>query len=160
MWCDDNNYFKQEKKCNCRNGDNCPLRGDCQARNIVYQATVATDKDKETYIGLTENTFKTRFTNHKASFKNPKLEKATELSKHIWKLKREKINYSITWKKIKQSRSYNNMSNSCSLCTWEKLFIIFHQDMASLNKRSEIVATCRHKRKFSLREYSGGGEDR
>jgi hypothetical protein len=36
-------------------------------KSVVYRATVETndDKPKQTYVGLTENTFKTRFTNHK-----------------------------------------------------------------------------------------------
>ena len=37
------------------------------------QATVTTEDSKtdETYIGLTENTFKSRFANHETSFHNP-----------------------------------------------------------------------------------------
>ena len=86
-----------EKTCNCRIKENCPLKGTCLKSNLIYQATVETNNSKENYIGITETTFKTRFNNHKASFKNPKLEKATELSKHIWDLKKKEINNSISW---------------------------------------------------------------
>ena len=41
-------------KCNCRNKSECPLDGHCLTNNVIYQATVVTDKSTETYIGLTE----------------------------------------------------------------------------------------------------------
>ena len=56
----------QTKSCNCRNPSDCRLAGNCQKESVIYQATVTTEDNKpdKTYIGLTENTFKTRFTNH------------------------------------------------------------------------------------------------
>lgn len=51
-----------EKLCNCRVKPNCPLDEKCLMENIIYQATVESEEgSKETYIGLTGNTFKTRF---------------------------------------------------------------------------------------------------
>ena len=60
-----------ENTCNCRNKKRCPMNGKCLVKSPVYQATVTTDDNRpsQTYVGLTENTFKTRFNNHKASFK-------------------------------------------------------------------------------------------
>ena len=49
------------KTCNCRQKNACPLDGNCLQPSVIYQATV-TRKDNdttETYIGLTENDFKT-----------------------------------------------------------------------------------------------------
>ena len=54
---------KDNKTCNCRQKDACPLDGNCLQPSVIYQATV-TSKDNptpETYIGLTENEFKTRY---------------------------------------------------------------------------------------------------
>ena len=45
------------------------------------------------YVGLTENQFKTRYANHKASFSNIQKQNRTELSKHIWNLKQKNIEY-------------------------------------------------------------------
>ena len=58
-----------ENTCNCRNKKRCPMNGKCLVKSLVYQATVTTDDNRpsQTYVGLTENTFKTRFNNHKAS---------------------------------------------------------------------------------------------
>ena len=60
-----------ENTCNCRNKKRCPMNGKCLVKSLVYQATVTTvdnNRPSQTYVGLTENTFKTRFNNHKASF--------------------------------------------------------------------------------------------
>jgi len=74
-----------------------------------YQATVKrTNKNtSETYIGLTENDFKTRYRNHIASFRHAKQKNSAELSKHIWSLKDCNIDYSISWNIISSSSSYN-----------------------------------------------------
>ena len=79
------------RDCNCRAKENCPLQGKCLASGIVYRAKVKTsaDDDGVNYIGLTENTFKTDFTNIKILSKMRR--KSTELSKHIWSLKDKKL---------------------------------------------------------------------
>ena len=78
------------RDCNCRQKENCPLSGKCQAVGIVYQATVKREDNGEekTYVELTEGTFKTRFNNHTSSFRNQQRKHATELSKYIWTLTR------------------------------------------------------------------------
>ena len=105
------------KTCNCRKPADCPLAGNCLKESVVYQATVATvdNRPDQTYVGLTENSFKTRFTNHKASFNHPSKRLNTELSKYVWQLKDTKTNFQITWKILKQAAPYNPASNRCSL---------------------------------------------
>ena len=80
------------------------LLGYLLKQSVVYQATVTTENNTpdQTYVGLTENSFKTRFTNYNASFNHPIKKLNTELSKHIW-LKDAKINFHITWKILKQA---------------------------------------------------------
>ena len=41
----------------------------------------------------------------------------------------------------------------CNLCLWEKYYIITANKDSTLNSRTELVSTCRHKRKFLLSEY-------
>ena len=60
----------------------------------------------------------------------------------------------MTWKKIRNVKAYNNKSRRCNLCTNEKYYILFRGEMGTLNKRTELLAACRHKRKFTLKEYS------
>ena len=72
-----------EKECNCRKKDQCPLDEKCLTQNVFYQATVSTQSSSETYVGLATN-FKERYRNHTASFRHQNKRNETELSKHIW----------------------------------------------------------------------------
>ena len=94
-------------------------------QKIIFKA----NPTLQTYIGLTENSFKTRFTSHKASFNNPSKRIKTKLSKHIWKLRNAKT----TWNILNQATPYNPASKQCDLCLWEKYFIICRPDLATLN---------------------------
>ena len=73
------------KACNCRQPAHCRLDGNCLKSAVIYQATVTTDDNRpaETYVDLTENSFKTSYANHKSSFRDPNKRLSTELSKHI-----------------------------------------------------------------------------
>ena len=144
---------KDNKTCNCRQKDACPLDGNCLQPSVIYQATV-TNKDNptpETYIGLTENEFKTRYRNHIASFRHTRSRNSTELSKHIWNLKDNNIDYSISWRILSSTKAYNSASKRCNLCLKEKLLIICRPDISTLNKRNELVSSCRHRNKALLR---------
>lgn len=61
----------------------------CLKESVVYQANVTTEDNNptKTYMGLTENSFKIRYANHKASFNHSNKRHSTELSKHVWNLK-------------------------------------------------------------------------
>ena len=77
--------------CNCRGGVGvCPLEGSCLTPGVVYEATVETLDGNlpETYTGLTAGRFKDRYNKHSSDFNNYKQKKSTELSKHIWRLKK------------------------------------------------------------------------
>ena len=74
---------QEQQNCNCRKREQCPLKGNCQQKDVIYQATVRTDTTKETYVGLASN-FKERYSNHKTSFRHQTKRNETELSKHIW----------------------------------------------------------------------------
>ena len=62
------------KECNCREPNICPLSGKCLTSEVVYQATVKTNDNKqpETYVGISSNNFKSRYNNHLSSFRNIK----------------------------------------------------------------------------------------
>ena len=89
------------KTCNCQQKNTCPLAGNCLQSSVIYQATVIRkdNKTSQTYVGLTENSFKTKYRNHTSSFRHANNKNSTELSKHIWTLKDENIEHStISWK--------------------------------------------------------------
>ena len=140
-----------EKLCNCWSKPNCLLNGKCLTTNIIYQATVKCENNKETYIGLTGDQFKSRYRNHTASFSNTRKRSATELSKHIWTLKDSGKDFTLSWKIITCANPYSNTSKQCNLCSTEKYFIICRPSLRSLNKRNELTSTCRYVNKFLLK---------
>ena len=117
----------------------------------MYQASVRSREGTEHYVGHTDTDFKARFANHKQSFKTEKYSNQTELSKYVWRLKKEKTENKITWKILSRARAYCNITKRCNLCTLEKYYIICHPaEHATLNKRSELVSSCWHASKFLL----------
>ena len=89
---------------------------DGSVENMIYQAELTTQTTRETYIGLCDTPCKLRYRNHICSFCNKRYRNITELSKHIWNLKDRNIEYNIKWCKIKQARSYSNVTKNCNLC--------------------------------------------
>ena len=106
--------------CNCRDKRSCPMDGNCNERNIIYQAEVTTSHSKQTYIGLCDTSFKSRYRNHTCSFRNERYRNSTELSNYVWGLKDKKTDYQIRWRSIRHARSYSNVTKKCNLCLWEK----------------------------------------
>ena len=147
-----NNNTTPQNGCNCRKKGQCPLDNNCLTTSVIYKANVTTDKDDtgKNYIGLTEGTFKQRYTQHKLSFRNRKYANRTELAKHIWKLKDNIENYKISWSIISSASAYNNISKRCNLCLTENLYIIKANKASNLNKRAELISKCRHEKKYSL----------
>ena len=139
--------------CNCRRPADCPMAGNCLRSSVIYQATVTTEDSKpdQTYVGLTGTSFKTRFANPKSSFNDPSKRLSTEFSKHVWHMKEAKLKFGIAWKILKQTTPFNPVSNRCNLCLWEKYVIICRPQLATLNKRNELVTSCRHANKFLLK---------
>ena len=102
------------------------------------------------YIGAAED-FKSRFRNHLKSFRNQVYEKETELSKYIWQLQKNNMNYRIKWKIVKKTSGYNPISKTCNLCLAEKLTLCYFPDKTKLiNKRNELISKCRHENKYLL----------
>ena len=65
--------------CNCTQKSS-PLGGKCQMKNLVYQATVKSENEIETYVGLTSTTFKARWENHETGFRYRSKRTSTYLS--------------------------------------------------------------------------------
>ena len=133
--------------CNCTAAIGpCPLAGNCLVNSVVYGAEVVSNiSNKQTYTGLTRNTFKKRFYGHRHSFTNREKEHATTLSTYVWQLQDNNKNFNINWKIIGRAKPFNPVTKKCNLCTKEKYHIIFQPESASLNERSELFSTCRHR---------------
>ena len=137
------------KECSCPKGKICPMGGKCLQKNVIYNATVSTENDEETYIGLCSTNFKSRLAIHKQSFKNENTNQ-TSLRKHILKLKSENMPYELSWRIIDRGNIFNPVSNVCQLCIREAYHIIFNKELASLNSKNEVFSSCRHKKGILL----------
>ena len=129
-----------------RGGKECPLPGNCMAKGVVYGAEVTnTDTgEKETYTGLTEGTIRERIAKHEGNCRH-RHQPGTRLSSHVWKLKDQGSPFTITWSILSRASTFNPTSGMCRLCLKEKYMIMFSPATASLNKRSEIFSSCRHR---------------
>ena len=138
--------------CNCSGVMGpCPMEGHCLVNSVVYRAEVTTQNNRtSTYTGLTSNTFKKRFYGHRHSFKNRNSEHSTTLPSHFWDLKDQNLNYEIKWNIVDRAQAFNPTTKKCRLCIREKHHIIFQPEDASLNDRSELFSTCRHRKKQLL----------
>ena len=88
--------------------------------------------------------------------KNENQEKATELSKYIWSIKRKNKPYEIKWKIIDRAGNARCGQILCKLCLKESLAILKTKKKVKekcLNKRTEILNKCRHDNKFLLRYW-------
>lgn len=144
-----------EKPCNCRVKQECPLRGECQAECTVYEATIETETESRSYVGLSEPPFKARYANHMSSLRNERYRGSTELSKYAWELKSKNQPFTLSWRIKDRARSYNTVTKRCNLCLTEKYRIITADKASSLNKRTELVAKCRHASKYLLCNFLG-----
>ena len=76
--------------CNCRKKESCLLSGKCRDKHVIYLCNIKSSEADQgvNYIGLTKNTLKERWYQHKYSFKYERKANSTELSKYIWGLQR------------------------------------------------------------------------
>ena len=128
---------KQTKLCNCRNKSSCPLDNNCLQKCVIYQAAVKHNNNIDTYIGVTENEFKTQYNAHISSFKLENKRTATTLSEHIWNLKTHKKDYNITWSVISKTTPYNPNKKTCNLCIEESYQTL--KKKPSLNRNIDLL---------------------
>ena len=141
------------KDCNCRAGEQaCPLGGKCQVEAIVYKATITTDDGEiRTYTGSTDQTFKKRHYGHTSDLRNEKHRNNTSMAAHVWNKKDRGIEVTNTkWEVVKKCQKYGPGQKKCDVCISEKLAIMKDRDLNTLNRRTELMATCRHKTRFKL----------
>ena len=136
---------QNEKTCNCKGDKICPVDRKCLSESVVYRATVTEESGVvNTYTGLTCNDFKTRWNAHNHSFNNSNANQTT-LSTYIHDLKNKQIEYNLKWDLVSSAKPFDPVTGICALCTREKFFIAFNPTWATLNLRTEMFSSCRHK---------------
>ena len=144
---------KLDKPCDCKKIE-CPFKGkdiSCNARNVVYQAEVITEKSTAFYIGLSEPEFKKRYLNHTSSFNLERelKSKPTALATYVRDLKERKEKFRIDWSVLGRTSELKDGDAVCRLCLKEATLIAF-AGPGCINQRSEIANSCRHRRKLLL----------
>ena len=137
---------------NWRVKETCPVDKKCQTPRLIYQAMVTRHENNkdETYIGLTDYTFKTWYKGHTNSFRNEKYRNVTALSNYIWMLKDKKISYSLKWKIMDSGRACKPSGKNCGLWNLENFYTIFKPELANLSQRNELATSCIHRRNYLL----------
>ena len=115
---------KVQNRCTCTLYE-CPLGGQCEKSGIVYQCEVkeSISGNAETYIGMTERSFKDRYTKWRSAFRNRGYH-TNSLSSHVWNLKNRNINFELNWRIIAEAHPYSPASKTCSLCIREIFYIM------------------------------------
>ena len=85
----------QTKGCNCQKKEECPIPGECNQTNVVYQVEIKAENKIMKYFGSTED-FKKRYSSHKSSINNPNANQTT-YSSYVRSLKDKKVPYETNW---------------------------------------------------------------
>ena len=156
-----------DRECNCEEPYlPCPLDGKCLIPGVIYKAKVTSTLPppppsaanpsplpiikERNCTGLTINPAKKRINAHKGNLRNRE-ENGTRLSTYVWELKDAGATVDISWSILaKHLQGYNPATKQCRLCLLEKWFIMFQQEGATINKRSEVFSSCRHRARLTL----------
>ena len=123
--------------------------------NILWQFLTLRDgsTEKQTDLKETMEHWYLKYPNHISTFNNPEKAESTTPYKQIWKLKRSNVAFDLKWSIVGKASSYNSISGICHLCLLEKTTILMSNCNKPLNKRTEIMNTCRHRRKHLLSSF-------
>ena len=89
------NFEQTTRMRYCRDKASCPMDRNCLQKCFVYQAQVDSTNSRKSYLGSSEDEFKTRYNNHTMSFRDKGYEKETELPKYVWYLKDKGEDFTI-----------------------------------------------------------------
>ena len=139
--------------CNCINKKQWPLNRQCLTESILYQTNIIANipgYKEEVFLGVSKTTFKVSYGNHNKSFTKQHHKNNTELSKEYWKVKQQNRITRIKWKVLRKCHTYNKKKTVYLMPKW-KYEIACRKGDNLLNKRTEILGTCRHKNKYKLK---------
>ena len=80
----------------------------------------------------------------------PAKQTGSRLSQHIGNLFFHNIPHSLNWSIIAQKQPFNPVANFCMLCNVEKVLILYHPELSTLNLRNELYGWCHHKERMLL----------
>lgn len=146
-----NAQAEKNRGCNCQRSKKhrCPIKDNCNQKDVIYHATVRGGNEDKKYIGSTMD-FKKRWYQHNLSFRENGHKSDTTLAGYVWEagLNPEP---DIEWSILKTATPHVKGGRTCDLCLTEKLFISkTFQNPQYLNQRTELALKCRHRRGYLL----------
>ena len=146
------NRIVPSRSCSYRAKTECPTSGNCRKESVVYPATVS-----QSIITLPKATWTERKILLKPDIQitNPRFLKQTNAT--IPSLVNTSGIWRKTWQSLKSSGGFCNIQprpTAGVTCLWEKYFIICKPDLALLNKRNELISSCRHTSKYALENFT------
>ena len=106
----------------------------------------------ESYVGLAKN-FKKRYSKHKATLAGRNADGQMTLSKYTWRKRDEGLNPSVSWNYLETNiPNFNPITGICQLCTREKFQIALNPQVATLNFKTEIFSSCKHRPLYLIGE--------
>ena len=134
--------------CSCRKKSQYSLSNKCLSKSPVFKAVFSQTLSKinKCYYVTCGKTFKEWHDNHTATFRKKSKQKSTELSKYIWELKQNSIQYQIRGDIASRART-----QKCDLCMTEKLTRAKTDPCSLLSTRDEFNSKCKHMSKLSLK---------
>ena len=96
------------RSCNCRNPELCPVNGNCQTPEVMYEATVKSDLPRyetRSYKGITKRIWKERYKEHRQAFNNPNKRTDSMLSEEVWRIKDAGGTLEVTWRILGRKRT-------------------------------------------------------
>ena len=143
-----NDQIETEAHCNCQVKAACPVKNQCQTEAVIYKAKIKTTNAY--YIGMTSKSFKTRFNQHKHTFRTETRKNDTALAQYIW-AKNLGPNPDIEWSILKKCKVIKPGDKLCDLCVSEKVYICKAQnDPNNINKRNDVGTRCCHEKNIKL----------
>ena len=117
------------RTCNCRDKTLCPLKGKCLQEGVLYKAIVTQTESmkQDIYIGMTENSFKSRYNLQNSSFRLPYKRSTTTRSEHLWTLKDAGVIYKTEWTNLDKAKPCSPAARKCDLCLAEKYYILLEK---------------------------------
>ena len=102
----------------------------------------------ESYVGLAKQ-FKKRYPKHKTTISDRHADGQTTLSRYVHEQRDEGKDPSVSWKFLERNiPDFNPITGFCKLCTREKFQIVLNPSVATLNSRTEVFSSCRHRRLY------------
>ena len=102
--------------------------------------------------GQTSRQIKKRIGEHLGDARKYRPEKpvGSRLSHYIGDLFFHNTPHTISWSIESQKPHFSPVTNFCLLCNQEKVLILYHPQLATLNLRNELYGWCPHKEKSLL----------